>query len=330
MAVAVLAPRLPRWHAWPALEAKLAKLGIVWEYREDVQINLIDLDAGKQNQARPGEEIDEERVEQFRLAMVDGQPFPAVVCYEHGDGTYYPADGNHRIPAAMGAGYTTIDMYVLKAPEDSVRHLITTSVNLLNGVRPTLAQTIAQAINTIELTGRSATWVAQWYDLPHQTLTRALQRRSALNRLRGVGLSEVKVGQGALEALATIPTDAALREATDVVVRARLTERQARDLSRDIRQQHSEAGQLAVVSQVREAPEIQRRIAEAGRGAQRIPPDPIVKRRGQLFGALRNAEQLLKRFPSRLQMGLVLDDQRKEAAELALKVAQMIEGLDGA
>lgn len=99
------------WHKDSGAEQLMRDLGIDFEFKPGYLIKDLNIRDSLQNNARVGSPLDEDRVEKYAYDMKRGIAFPAPVITTKG----IILAGNQRTNAAMRAGRTTIDVYVISA-----------------------------------------------------------------------------------------------------------------------------------------------------------------------------------------------------------------------
>ena len=325
MAIAMSKIETNHWTKDQAAEGLFDRLGVAWEYVANLPINLIDRELSLQNQARLGVSLDTDVVDEYALAMLEGAVFPALVGFQLQNGTYLLAGGNHRLAAAKEAMLTHADLYLLRVNDDAMRRLVTTSLNTLVGVRPQRQETIEQAIAWMEMFGRSAKSAASFYGVPEYALTRELKIRSTRKRMALAGVSPSALSKVAQERLSVLQNDIVLREAAVLQSEAVLAERELKQMVSEIREQRTEAGQLAVIQHWRDRDDVKLRKAQAHKGIG--VTDPTTKNRAEVFRTLRTAERLLGKYVSLGQVGLSNDQDYQEALMLARTIVERLEVL---
>lgn len=318
-------PEMTGWTRDTAVEGLLARLGVVWVYRRNVQTVLIDRTLSLSNQARLGLSLDKDVVEEYALAMLEGDAFPALVAYPRGDGTYILAGGNHRLHAADEAGITHLDLYELNVKDQAMRRLITTSLNRLVGVRPGRADTVEQAIMWVDNYRKTAREAARLYGIPESTLTTEMRVRSARKRIQLAGVMADKLGKTAIRTISTIPNDIVLREAARLQADASLTEPDLRRMVQEVRNQRTEAGQLEVVRQWAGRDEVKFRKKQLYQGRGALSPSARI--RAEVFRGLKTTMGVLEGHVSRGQAGLSDDTDYANALVLARALLARLEEL---
>jgi len=99
------------WHADNAAEQLLKEIGIPFDFKRGIAIKRLKLKESLNNNARLSDPLDAEFVEKYAYDMKRGVSFPAPVITR--DGVILA--GNQRTHAALQAGRTAIDAYVIGA-----------------------------------------------------------------------------------------------------------------------------------------------------------------------------------------------------------------------
>lgn len=324
LATAVYAGSVVEWTRDQAAEGKFAQLGVTYDFAPSIPLSLIDREASLQNQARlSASKLNQDLVDEYALAMMEGASFPALVAFPLPSGTYLLAGGNHRLAAAYEAKRQTVALYIIRSNDEAMRRLIITSLNTLVGWRPERSETIEQAIAWVEKYGRTQKAAAAFYGVPPHALSRELTLRGVRRRLQLAGVPVSALSNTYMERLAQIQNDIVLRDVALFQAEVRLTERDLVALVRDVRDQRTEAGQLAVIQQWRDRDDLKLRKVEIAKGK----PSPTVKARADLFRGLNSANGVLAKHASRSQLGLTNDDEFCKAKELARNIVVLLEAI---
>lgn len=145
-------------------------------------VSLVDIDeeASRQNHARiVGKPVDDELVEEYALAMENGDSFPRIVLFKNGR-KYVTAGGNHRREAAKLKGLTEIEAYVLDTKDEIVRDLLPRALNRRGGRRTGKEEATEHAIYAISKYGYSNRQAASQFGISEKSL----QRRVTINDVR--------------------------------------------------------------------------------------------------------------------------------------------------
>ncbi len=97
----------------------------------NVRLQISDIDIGQHTQVRTG--INEDTVQAYHDAMIEGAIFPPVVVFHDGS-DYVMADGFHRLMATVRVDYTEIDAVIHQGTaQDALWHAL--GANKTNGQR---------------------------------------------------------------------------------------------------------------------------------------------------------------------------------------------------
>lgn len=314
-----------RWMRDPAAEALFERLGVKYEYRRDVEIALIDRDRSLRNQARVIDTLNNDVVESYALAMLEGAVFPALVAFPLPTGTYVLAGGNHRTAAAILADITLVDLYVLDVRDGALQRLITTTLNESVGHGIARPEKIELAIDWMERYGRTARSAAAEYHIPEAKFTDELRARAAQKRLLAAGVPAGSLNKSHAERLVTIPNDIVLRAAAALQIEVKLPDKELGRFVKEIRAFRTEGEQLGVVRQWREREDLKIRKTEVRRGR----PSPSVRHRGDIFRGLKTVGRVLEQAVSLGATGLTGEHDYDEALKLARDLVARLEALGG-
>lgn len=274
----------------PRVEQWLAKEAVEYVYIPAVPIEDFDTQASMRNQARLSTPLNNEKVQEFALAMIDGVDFVAPISYRP-NGKDILISGNHRIHAAITAEKKTLDTYRVKTEDKFIIDRLTRSANTIEGDRPSRKESIAQAVFLVENRKSTATAAAKQFHIPVESVHKAMRTSATRKRLAAVGDDPEALPEAHLDALNAIKSDAVLRPAAELIRRANLPVDAAKSFIAEIRQTANEAAALRVVQQWKTRPDVTDRIAKYKGGAEKRPVrggDGATKLLG-LFGAIANA-----------------------------------------
>jgi hypothetical protein len=110
---------MPHWVRDTILEARLEDAGLEYEWRDRISLTDIDVKGSLKNNARLGEQIDDEHTLKIACSMEAGHPLPGVVLRKKvGKRLVYVMAGNHRISAAELNRNKTVGGYILKCSDE--------------------------------------------------------------------------------------------------------------------------------------------------------------------------------------------------------------------
>lgn len=181
-----------------SVETWLDREGVAYGYVASLALTGFDDKSSLTNQARIGVTLMPELVESYAIAMLDGNEFPAVVCYKGSKG-YIVIDGNHRIAAAREAGRAAVDAYVVTNSTPLQIRTLTKLANYYNGERPKQEHAILQAVEHVMETGASVMSTPRLFGISKNTLQVAMRDRRARDRLARAGVNASAVPDRKLE-----------------------------------------------------------------------------------------------------------------------------------
>jgi ParB-like chromosome segregation protein Spo0J len=228
------------------MENRLTAQGVEWDYLAAIPLAQINVEAGLRNQARLSEPLRKGTVAQYARALLDGAVFPAVVLL-NGPKGFEPADGNHRIAALIAAGRKETDAYLVANADTYVRDRLIRTTNLVEGMRPSSEESLAQAIYLVETYKRPIKEVAWDCQLDDSVISRAIRVRETAQRLVAAGGRPEALNKTQLERLAVVHNDMVLKAAADLAIRASLKETEVASLTSSIQAKRTEQDQLESV-----------------------------------------------------------------------------------
>lgn len=177
------------------IEKFLVKRGVGFEYCPSIPLAQCRVDPEAKLNIRLAQQLSEERVERYALAMKDGDEFPAIVLYRDRKGQYFFfVNGLHRFAALGRVGATEVDAYILLLDPDersTINHLRRT-INLLEGLAPTAEESLEQAVQDVD-EGSSQADAAREHRIPLSRLHNRLANREVESRLLRVRLNPTQI-----------------------------------------------------------------------------------------------------------------------------------------
>ncbi len=311
-----------RWFRDVPAEGVLKNSRVRFEYLKSVEISTIDLASSRQNQARIGVTVHQDLVDEYTIAMKSGAKFPALVAFRNQYGIYILAGGNHRISAAINAGYKFADLYLVTSNNEATRRMITTTLNLKNGARTSREDAMEQAISWMKIYGRSLADTASHYGVPVSSLQFRLRNMQTQDRLMKASVDTKGLNKMSLAALASIQNDHVLQEAGAFQAEFHVRDADFKRMVRDLRDARTEADQLAVVKSWRtreDLPQLRR-----GRAGGKVASGPA-KNRAEMARCFTTLRRLMIKNPSRGQLGLSEDADYQRALQLSYEITDRLE-----
>lgn len=294
------------WVRHAVVENYLRRQGVDFDYV--VQgIGLIDKEASFRNQARYGIVVKTEVVEEYATAMRGGDAFPALVAFMQVNGTYRLAGGNHRYAAALSSGRRSVAMYVVHTKDAEVQRRITTSLNALEGVRPSREELVQAAMAHMDQFQISQVEAADTYRIPVTALSAALRHRGITHRLQNLGIQPDRMVKSHMDRLATIKSDVTLRSAAEFQLDHRLS---AEDLKRfvgDVTKESTEEKQSNVIRAWYDRDDMKVRVARMKeRPGARV--SATTRARAELLRVVNSCDRLMAKHKHRGTLGMTIPE----------------------
>lgn len=293
------------WMPDPKVEDKLARLGVRWTYRAGVPIAHIDLAASRHNNARAylNGALMRDKVEDYARAMKQGARFHALVAHMGPAGKLQLNGGNHRAAGAQAAGRRTVDLYDLATDDAALLDLVTLTLNDLEGVGTRREERVQQALYWVAQNQSRVTLTdaAVLFNVSMKTLSFERIVQQARRALAGV--RNVKTDQWskvALERIQSLDNDNVRIAAARFQTRRLVGDDEMRGIVAEIKAEHTEEAQLAVVHRHSERADLGLREALIAAGAK---PKPRREAPG-LLANLGRVQQLLARHNTLQALGL--------------------------
>jgi hypothetical protein len=309
--------------------AALDRLGIRYTVHENFRIDEIDDGASRAawNQARLGDPVDEEHVEQLLSDLERGAEFPPIIVYKDDKGRYVTLSGNHRRKMFESAGRSIVRAYEatgldgLRKEDERVLRLIY-EANHGHGKQVALDDRIQQAISLIEngytvRAAAAAVGVTENRVRDHYELARATRRLEEL----GVDTTAIRVSNQ--RRLMNIKSDRVLKEAAPIVPLMEKQTEEVNELVKTINAERSEDAQLTIVRDYEEALKAQNRTEPKTRGRQPSGLTADVRKFNTAVGQIArfDPETLRSGIPADFRSGLL---QRVREAVEKLEAAEKV------
>lgn len=272
-------------------ERWLSDKGVQWQYFEEFDLSLVDLERSLKNQARISAPLNSAQVETYTEAMKRGEGFPPIVLWESPlkPGTFITVDGNHRVTSGIAAG-VNLSAYVLpRSTQAELVRQLTYEANTRHGLGTTKAERQQHALWIIENTERSMQDVAAELNLPYKELQRYILGVRTENRIRNLRIPEFiwrELAPSLRNRLNTLVDDDVFRAAIETAGKMRLNAEETGEFLRDIKTGHTSREMLTIIEEY--AKERRSRLVEVATGdvgAERRMRNPNVGPRRSLFTA---------------------------------------------
>lgn len=237
------------------VERRLTDKGVTWEFFQEFDLSLIDMERSLKNQARIAAPLNTQQVEVYTEAMKRGETFPPVVLWESPlkPGTYIVVDGNHRATAGIAAE-TPLAAYVLpKSTSAELVRLLTYEANTRHGLGTTKAERQQHAMWIIDNTERSMQDVAAELNLPYKELQRYVHGVRTDNRIRELRIPEYiwrEIAPSSRNRLNTFADDDVFRASIEMAGKMRMNIEEINDFIRDIKVGRTSPEQLKIIADI--------------------------------------------------------------------------------
>ncbi len=275
MSTATVTPIDPDTGRDPRTEKWLDAHGIPFRFEPRWPLADIDVPRSLANQARIGDPLDAEVVDQYENDYRNGDAFPPLVLHLPSPQARKAVTlgGNHRTAGASKAGLSHHPAYVVTGLDPDVALKVSYADNRTHGARLTRQDRMRQAAHLVA-TGSSQKEAAAVVGISQADVSRAISIAEGSKRAAVEGLASVwdQLPHGHQVILAVIRLDVAFAEALRVVADAKLTQPEVRQLANAVNGARTEEKALQILGSAREehAGAIQVRLGKGA--AQRHGP----------------------------------------------------------
>lgn len=234
--------------------AALERLGIRYELHDALPLEDLDDAASRAvwNQARLGDPVDEEHVEQLLAELVErGAEFPPIIFYQDESGKKATLSGNHRRRVHELAERPTIRAYEanglngLRKEDERVLRLIY-EANHGHGKAVAGDDRIRQAIALIE-NGYTVRAASSAVGMPENRVRDKFEISRATRRLEDQDVETTKIHISNQRRLVNIKNDTVLKEAAKLVPLMDKQTEEVNELVKAVNAERTQEAQLAVV-----------------------------------------------------------------------------------
>jgi hypothetical protein len=254
------------WDKDSSAEQLLDQLKIMWEFKKNIPISSLQIQASLKNNARFGKAIDDAQCLLYVHKMRQGVRFPALVITNNN----MILGGNNRVHAAIQAGRTVIDAYVVINPTDQQKDQFIRLDNNRHGKNLCEDQKI---VTCVELFRKYHIPMKQLNDQffggsteTYQQIVRYNAAEDVKEKLQSKGVDTKGLSTGTLAALYTVNDNInILKEAGSVAAEYHLNTAQVEDLTKDIRSELTERDRLNLIK------EFKKHLHDASQGKKNKP-----------------------------------------------------------
>jgi hypothetical protein len=240
--------------------AALDKLGIRYVVHDEFPLVDLDDEASRQawNQARLGDPVDEEHVEEMVAELGRGVDFPPIIFYRDERDRAVTLSGNHRRRAFGTVGRETIPAYEatglagLRKEDERVLRLIY-EANHGHGKQVASDERVHQALALVA-NGYNVRAAAAAVGIPEHRVRDEYDSQRATTRLEHeLGVDTTPIPISAQRRLVNIKNDKVVKAAAAVVPLMTKKTQEVNELVKAVNEERTEDAQLAVVEEFAEA-----------------------------------------------------------------------------
>lgn len=269
----------------PRVEQWLTREGVEWHQETHVPLSLVDWELSLKNQARLGQALIQEHVDELAVRILDGVELPDPVGYYAGKKLVI-ISGNHRVAARrhlnelkLGTPVEHLDWYIVETFPWKI-DVLTRTANALEGLPLSRNERLEQAKYLVMTLNYSQTEAARALGISESMVNTALLAQDVAERLKRQKYDE-KLPVTTLCSLYRIKQDAALLGAAVLVKEAQLGADEAADLARKVSgAASSPKQQTRILADARDS--YKDRIARTKRGQLKRQIAPTIKLRRAL------------------------------------------------
>jgi len=319
----------------PHRERRLEKSGLAFRLIADYPLDKINISRSRAGQRRLdlAGRTDPDLVVDYALAMERGSQFPPLVLRSRpaAEGGPYLLDGMHRFDACQLNNRRTHPAYLVEVPDDREADALERSLNFDNGWRPDKADKPVQALQWMQTHGASITETAARFGLKRDQLQNAWNEAFVRRTLGEHGIRPEGIPASAIQRLYQFRSELPVfLEIGRLTLNRNLRGIHLDGLIDDLRRCRSQEDRLRTVQAFREKPEIksiierklvQPRHGGAGSGPVVVEPHHVKPVRDRFLRYLRQARNILDRYPDFNSLQLSLSEDRQQAAELVDEIS---------
>lgn len=275
------------WRKSEETELWLKGEEVEWVYVELVPLKGIDFDKSYANQARVGESVDEDYLQELLRDARAGDSFPAPVAYRPTPrAKYIFVDGVHRGVMGERLDVPGIDLYDITGTGGVKIDLLTKSANAHHGKRTDEAMRLRQAVDLVTIQGLTAEDAARRQNVEVSALRakvklRHADRRAARAHIPDEDWEPLTDSHRTVLAVDKLP-DEILRPAARLVRRAAASSKEASELVKTV----TSTSSVAMMKEAVEQYEIvwKQKIDASGGGVIRQPRGRQRRTPKQVYG----------------------------------------------
>jgi hypothetical protein len=240
-----------KWIEDPRSERVMGELGLKFAV-ETVKLSDIDWIKSINNPGRMGPSLDDEKVTDYAIAMLDGAEFFMAVVRRVGT-TLITMGGNHRLASAKEAGLKTAKVYIVDFVEDIVADILPCRLNQVEGDRMSRPELVARAVDLCRRHKMSITDAAEAMGLKRNWVDHAVRIEVMRDELENEGVNTVGVNPSTLKAMMGLKSNTnVMVDFAKAVIKTKPTIKQVADMVREVKKRKTEKAQKEEVKEWRQ------------------------------------------------------------------------------
>jgi hypothetical protein len=265
----------------PRVEQWLNREGVEWYIEKDIPLSMIDWEASLKNQARLGQVLIQEHVDELSIAIIDGLELPDPIGYYNSEGRIVIISGNHRVAAykqinelKLGGPIEKIDWYIVNTFQWKI-DMLTRTANVIEGLPLSKDERLEQAKHLVRLLNYTELAAAKALAISKTAVGSALQADEVAERLARYRFTE-RIPPTTLCKLYRIKQDNALVEVARLAKEAQLSADEVNEMAKKVEAAAaSEKQQHHILEELRR--NYKDRIARTRRGELKRQMTPTIK-----------------------------------------------------
>jgi hypothetical protein len=299
------------WTVDEPAEQLMRSIGIEFEYRRNIPIASLNVEKSKRLNARFNNPIDEDQCQTYAFKMKAGVSFPCLVLHED-----LILAGNNRTHAAILAGRTHVDAYVILKATPQQIDIFTRRDNTRHGLSLTKEELIQQCVDRHLKYDTPLSELNQEYfggnQGTYELIKAAVATQKVADKLKAKAIDIGRLTtRASLAPLYRFRDNAnVLTSLGQVVVEFNLPQTQVKDLADKVYEGQTEEARLSIVSQFRKS-----RNTETTTG--KVAPESKLKRELNSF----------HKYITQEETTLAIFSDKKERTAYLTKITEIIDAL---
>ncbi len=304
------------------VEKFLDKNRVTYEYRESFPLSKVIVNEKARRNIRLSEQLNEEVVRSYVVALKAGNEFPAIVIAPNGRDLMELVGGLHRMETYDRCNKKTSDVYILGTDDQEVIGRMRRTLNTINGLNYSEEERVLHAIEFVD-GGLTRVDAAKLMNVSRDLLHKRLDERQAGARLASGNIDHTAFHGSALRILGRISRDKLLFRAATLAKEARLPADVVNNLVAEVRGAASDDDANKILDDWTK--QYEKQMARSAGGAIRPHTSPL-RHLPSYYGRIRKAMEadlkLLERSEAK-EWAKKLRAWAKECEAWALKLEQL-------